>query len=875
MGADPQAIRQRHAFCAKGQIVIKKVYRVHNALRNAFLRYEMTHLALSGEKAKVVNRLGETVGHIDRVQLSKGRLHVAGWALAQRVRLVLGGAEDEEGTFLHRPDVAAALGCRENVGFELSVPANPQIIATSQAPGVVFTAGPDQPDINPVSLSIRPDPWQSHRLRLRFFRDVVSSLPSILNWYLTGKPVHRARVKARLRLNEGYVSLAMATQLFQVDGKRPPEVRKQTISIVLPVYNAFELLRECIDRVERHTDLLFRLIMIEDCSTDPRIRPFLTEWAGSRDFVTLLTNAENLGFIGSVNRGLREAMSHDGQSEGPVVLLNSDALVPENWASRLVRPFQNHLDVASVTPMSNDAEIMTVPVICKRNVLKPGQADMIDRLAQRFAPDAQLSVVPTGVGFCMAMGRDWLARVGQLDTRFGRGYGEEVDWCRKVAAMGGRHLALPGLFVEHRGGESFGNADKQALIARHGLIISRRYPDFDQSVHDFIVNDPLNTARLALGLAWAGSLSPDEPVPVCLAHSLGGGADIHLEHWMRSRLDKGLPSVVLRVGGKRRWRLELVTAQGRTCGQTDDFEFVARLLAILPRRQIVYSCGVGDRDPVQLPALMLALMRPQDSARMLFHDFFPLSPSYTLLDSDAIYRGPVKASRSDKAHRTVRPDGTGVSLSQWQAAWRCFAERAELEVFSLDSARQVRAAWPELGARITVRPHSLTEVVTPVVVPAGAPPVVGVLGNIGLQKGAAVLGDLVHTMTGKTDAPKCVLIGNIDPAYALPQSVRQHGSYAIRDLPHLIGTYGITHWLIPSIWPETFCYTVHEALATGLPVMAFDIGAQGDAVRTAPNGIAIPFGDGRGLAGRIAATLCRMHSKAAPDRQHAVLSLTG
>jgi len=45
-----------------------------------------------------------------------------------------------------------------------------------------------------------------------------------------------------------------------------------------------------------------------------------------------------------------------------------------------------------------------------------------------------------------------------------------------------------------------------------------------------------------------------------------------------------------------------------------------------------------------------------------------------------------------------------------------------------------------------------------------------------------------------------------------------------------VSRYGITCWLIPSIWPETFSFTTHECLATGLPVWAFDLGAQGDSV---------------------------------------------
>ena len=822
-------------------------------LQNVYKRYESLHLHLSGTPTPVQNRAGETVGYVDLVELTGGRLRVSGWVFARKVLLVLGGAQSEAATMLRRPDVAKAIGCDELIGFELSVPGSREIVESSAPPGLVFTAEPGQAPIDPVSLPIRYSARSLRRMRWRFVRELVMALPPAVGWWATRNPAYRAKIKSRLRLKPQPSFTPMETRIFRADGDvDQPAVRPQRITIVLPVYNAFDLLQECLSRVERHTDLPFRLVLIEDRSTDERVRPFLREWSATREFSELLENKENLGFIGAVNRGLTSAMEHGDQDEGPVILLNSDALVPERWASRLIRPFQNHEDIASVTPMSNDAEIMSVPVICQRTVLRSGQAEAIDAQAQRFAPEALLTVVPTGVGFCMALGRDWLAKLGHLDTRFGRGYGEEVDWCQKIAHLGGRHLALPGLFVEHRGGESFGSEAKLALVAANNRIIGNRYPQYDRMVQDFIATDPLGTARLALGLAWAGSLNPSRAVPVYLAHSLGGGADIHLEHRIQNDLDLGHPSVVLRIGGRLRWQLELIAPNGRSYGQTDDFEFIARLLACLPRRKVVYSCGVGDRDPVQLPELLLSILQPEDAAEVHFHDYFPISPAYTLLDSDGVYRGPVTAARHNKAHRSRRPDGSEVSLQAWQAAWSRFLERADLVVFSRDSAQQVETVWPELRDRIVLRPHQLHQTVTPLTVTnSSARPVIGVLGNIGFQKGAAVLRDLVRLVNVKADAPQIVLIGNIDPAYALPEKTPQHGSYAIKELPDLVERYGITHWLIPSVWPETFCYTVHEALATGLPVMAFGIGAQGDAVRAAPNGIPVPFGDGADLAGRV------------------------
>ena len=224
------------------------------------------------------------------------------------------------------------------------------------------------------------------------------------------------------------------------------------------------------NRLRRHSDLPWHLILVEDASPDPRIRPFLRDWvagveAAGDGRASLIENPVNLVFIGAVNLGLARAQQQ--APDAPVVLLNTDAFVPEGWLSRLVAPILADPLVASVTPMSNDAELASVPAICTRTVLAPGEADAIDAVARGLAAGAGLAEAPTGVGFCMALSPRFLARLPGFDTAFGRGYGEEVDWCQKAVALGGRHLYLPQLFVEHRGGSSFGSAAKaQATISK-------------------------------------------------------------------------------------------------------------------------------------------------------------------------------------------------------------------------------------------------------------------------------------------------------------------------------------------------------------------------------------------------------------------------
>jgi glycosyltransferase involved in cell wall biosynthesis len=238
-----------------------------------------------------------------------------------------------------------------------------------------------------------------------------------------------------------------------------------------------------------------------------------------------------------------------------------------------------------------------------------------------------------------------------------------------------------------------------------------------------------------------------------------------------------------------------------------------------------------------IPGLLLRLRQPGDGLEVLLHDWFPVSPSYTLLGSDGAYRGPVGPEARDPAHRTGR-----ASTAEWQAEWGRLMEAADKVVLFSEAGRPILArAFPGLDpARIAVRPHALPD---PEIFAVPAPPraaspdtaVLGVLGNINHHKGADVLDALARA------GSRVVVLGQTDPARPLVRAARVHGGYAPSEIPDLVRRHGITHWLVPSIWPETFSFVTHEALATGLPVLGFDIGAQGAALRAAPNGHAIPF----------------------------------
>ncbi|WP_158515985.1 glycosyltransferase [Pararhodobacter sp. CCB-MM2] len=784
------------------------------------------HLDLALPGCALRDKSGANLGYLEELRLYQGRIHLRGWARVPRLGIRLGETQIWRSPHDEREDVAKALNFDRHVGFRASLPYDHGLLLLEL----------DTPEGRVEILhDMRVEKTRrraSRGLRLRFWRDTLPIVPMILRGLWRKDPDLPRRIKAALRLGLPASELSLDADFLAAESSSAaPRLTPNVITIIMPIYNAFELLEEALSRVVAHTDLPFHLVLIDDASPDDRVRPWLRAWVESLPPTTrvdLLENETNLGFIQSVNRGFAHA--HELALRGPVILLNSDAMVPAGWASRLTAPLEDPM-VATATPLSSDAEIFNIPIVCVRSELEDGQVDKIDALLQQqisaSAPEVR---APTGVGFCMAMHWHWLADLGGLDTVFGRGYGEEVDWCRRAVAKGAHHVAVPNLFVEHRGGASFG-PEKLALIQKNNAVIATRYPGYDRLVQTFIREDPLITARMVGALAWAETNSNLPQIPVYIAHSMGGGA----ESYLQDRLQKEAVSVVIRLGGAFRCRIELATPQGRLIANTESLELVERLLAPVTKRKIIYSCAVGDSDLGEIPSFLTTLAVGAEMD-ILLHDYLPLSPSYTLLDQDGVYRGLPDIATQDPAHRYHRPNGVILSLEAWRHAWGMALRAAtRVQVFSEASAALLKQAYPEAETRLVVAPHSLLHPLPQLSVDESAVITIGVLGAIGPQKGAAIVVALSEMLSTRADI-NLALIGRIAPGYVLADSTQAHGTYAVEDIPHLAKRYGITHWLIPSVWPETFSYTVHECLATGLPTLAFDLGAQGDAVRKAKNG---------------------------------------
>ena len=99
--------------------------------------------------------------------------------------------------------------------------------------------------------------------------------------------------------------------------------------IIIPVFNALDHLEVCLESITRTVPTDTRVLLIDDASTDLRVRPVLQSWVNkARPYRQLLLHEKNMGFVATANHGMRQAITD-------VVLLNSDTQVTNGWLQHL------------------------------------------------------------------------------------------------------------------------------------------------------------------------------------------------------------------------------------------------------------------------------------------------------------------------------------------------------------------------------------------------------------------------------------------------------------------------------------------------------------------------------------------------------------
>ncbi|TMH14091.1 MAG: glycosyltransferase, partial [Betaproteobacteria bacterium] len=406
------------------------------------------------------------------------------------------------------------------------------------------------------------------------------------------------------------------------------------IDIIVPVYNAVDDLKRCVDSILLCTNGDYRLLLIDDASPDPAIGAYFEE-IRSRGLpqVDCVSNENNIGFTLTANRGMSSA-----RAGADVVLLNSDTIVTRGWLDKLVRCAQSDPCIGTITPFSNNAEICSLPRFCENNPWPPERdAEPMVR-ALELAAVPSYPELPTGVGFCLYIRRTLIDSIGSFDPVFGLGYGEENDFCMRAAGAGFRNVLCDDAFVVHLGGSSFG-AKRSDLARRNMAILLEHHPDYLDLVGAYIAADPLRPLR-ELALTHYRRLTNPLPGLLHVIHGHGGGTEYHVRALIASSSSAFHHYLLIAIGDE--WQLE-EHAEGEI--RSYDFqrliherwgEFLSGLCARFGIELIHLHNISGCRD-----GLISALAETELPYGYTVHDLNFACPTITFLNAEQNYCGAV------------------------------------------------------------------------------------------------------------------------------------------------------------------------------------------------------------------------------------------
>jgi glycosyltransferase involved in cell wall biosynthesis len=414
---------------------------------------------------------------------------------------------------------------------------------------------------------------------------------------------------------------------------------------------------------------------------------------------------------------------------------------------------------------------------------------------------------------------------------------------------------------------SFGGEKKEALKAGREML-DKLHPEYTKLARVFVSSEDMKRAsdnvRAAYGNAESGRVRA-KPRVLFVLHRAGGGTHYTTQDLMGDLAGRYSPYVLVSDGLRlklfrhgsegpvlveewtlrRKWRI--------TEFSRPDYRDIMFRVLVKYRFELMHIRHLMGHT-FDLPEIAAQLRIP---VVLSFHDFYLSCPTTQLIDNNGKYCGGICTPGYGKCRlpKVVTGDVPDSLKNDWIHAWRWQVERMfeRVDAFlttSFDAKEVHLRSLPGLrGRRFEVIEHGRDLEQAHLATPPGEEGLIRVLipGNIEAHKGAEFLRELRRIDV--ENRLEFHFLGNVVPRY---QDLGvMHGSYErgefndrVREIaPSFIGIF--------SIWPETYCHTLTEAWAAGVPVLVSDIGTLRERVNSHGGGWLLDHEDPQGSYKRI------------------------
>jgi len=228
-----------------------------------------------------------------------------------------------------------------------------------------------------------------------------------------------------------------------------------TASIIIVSYNSAAQIGACLRALQQQRcEYEYEIVVVDNASCDASravVAGFPT--------VRLITENENLGFAGGVNRGVAAAHGR------VIALLNPDAEPAPDWLQQLIAALDDPtIGVVGSKVFGPDGHIQSLGSELQLPVMltahrKAGARDS--------GQDDQIVDVWAVHGAAIAFTRPLWQALGGFDTGFFPAYWEESDFCERARQAGKRVVVVPRATVRHHEASATGKYSPEFYFYYH------------------------------------------------------------------------------------------------------------------------------------------------------------------------------------------------------------------------------------------------------------------------------------------------------------------------------------------------------------------------------------------------------------------------
>jgi GT2 family glycosyltransferase len=212
------------------------------------------------------------------------------------------------------------------------------------------------------------------------------------------------------------------------------------VTIIILTWNGLDYTRACLDSLRAHTLISedVRVTVVDNGSTDGTV-----EYLRELEWITLIENSRNLGFVKGNNVGIRAAPAWSD-----ILLLNNDIEIrQDDWLVEIERVAYSADDIGIVgcRLVLPDGRLLHAGTYMPLDSWWGQQIGSLEKDVNQYALDRDVEGI---VGACMYIKRALLDAIGPLDEAF-FSYFEDTDYCLRAAEAGFRTVCAGGVTLIH------------------------------------------------------------------------------------------------------------------------------------------------------------------------------------------------------------------------------------------------------------------------------------------------------------------------------------------------------------------------------------------------------------------------------------------